>query len=98
VDREQIIARLRAHEAELKAAGIVHLPLHGSVARGQDGPESEIDLAGQLDKQKRLSLVDMVSLKNRLPDILGADADLCDAERLKARVRANFERDAALVF
>jgi hypothetical protein len=98
VDREEIIARLRAHEAELKAAGIVHLHLHGSVARGQAGPESDIDLAGQFDKRKRLSLIDMVGLKNRLSDILGADADLCDAERLKERVRVNFEREAEIVF
>ena len=98
MDRQEIVAKLRAHQAELNAAGIVHLHLHGSVVRGQAGPESDIDLAGQFDKRKRLSLIDMVGLKNRLSDILGADADLCDAEGLKERVRANFEREAELVF
>ena len=70
VDREEIIARLRAHEAELKAAGIVRLHLHGSVARDEAGPESDIDLAGQFDKRKRLPLLDMVGLKNRLSDTI----------------------------
>ena len=34
MDREYVIAKLREHELELKAAGIVHLRLHGSLARG----------------------------------------------------------------
>jgi predicted nucleotidyltransferase len=96
--REQIIAVLRAHEVELKAAGIVHLHLHGSVARGDATPNSDIDLAGRFDRGKRLSLIDMVGLQNRLSDILGTEADLCDAERLKEGVRENFDREAELVF
>ena len=31
-DREYVIAKLREQELELKAAGIVHLRLHGSLA------------------------------------------------------------------
>ena len=96
--REEVSAVLRAHEAELKAAGIVHLHLHGSVARGDAGPDSDVDLAGRFDRGKRLSLLDMVGLQNRLSDILGTGADLCDADRLKAGVRENFDREAELVF
>src|ERR1017187_6712009 len=35
---EQVIAKLREHEPELKAAGVEHLFLHGSYARGTAGP------------------------------------------------------------
>jgi hypothetical protein len=35
MQRPEIIEKLRAHRAELCAAGIVHLRLHGSVARGE---------------------------------------------------------------
>ena len=31
MDRDRVIAKLREHEPELRAAGIVHLRLHGSV-------------------------------------------------------------------
>ena len=34
MDKSAIIAKLREHEGELKAAGIEHLFLHGSYARG----------------------------------------------------------------
>jgi len=34
IDKSAVIAKLRQHEPELKAAGIVRLSLFGSVARG----------------------------------------------------------------
>ena len=39
-----------------------------------------------------------IGIKNRLSDILGVEADLADAERLKDEVRTNFDREAELVF
>ena len=49
MDREQVIARLRAHERELRAAGVVQLSLFGSVARGEARPDSDVDVAVKLD-------------------------------------------------
>ncbi len=46
---EQVIAILRAHEAELRRAGIRHLSLFGSVARGDAEAGSDVDLAAELD-------------------------------------------------
>ena len=34
MDKSTIVAKLREHESELKAAGVEHLFLHGSYARG----------------------------------------------------------------
>ena len=34
MDKSAIVAKLREHESELKAAGVEHLFLHGSYARG----------------------------------------------------------------
>jgi hypothetical protein len=54
MDRSTIIAKLREHEPELKAAGIVRLSLFGSVARGDQTPQSDIDLMADFAKTKRL--------------------------------------------
>jgi hypothetical protein len=35
MDRNDVITKLRQHEVELRAAGIIHLRLHGSVARNE---------------------------------------------------------------
>ena len=98
MDKEHVIATLRAHEPELKAAGIAHLHLHGSVVRGEAGPRSDVDLAAQFDRAKVRGMLAEIGIKNRLSDILGAEADLADAERLKDEVRTNFDREAELDF
>ena len=98
MDKEHVIATLRAHEPELKAAGIAHLHLHGSVVRGEAGPRSDVDLAAQFDRAKVRGMLAEIGIKNRLSDILGVEADLADAERLKDEVRTNFDREAELDF
>jgi len=40
MNRDDVIHKLRAHEPELKAAGIVRLAGFGSVASGDNSPES----------------------------------------------------------
>jgi hypothetical protein len=41
MDKSVVFAKLRAHEPELKAAGISRLSLFGSVARGDANAESD---------------------------------------------------------
>jgi hypothetical protein len=98
MNRHSVIAKLREHEPELKAAGIVHLRLHGSVARGDDTPGSDVDLIAEFDAHKRLSLLDMVGLENRLGDLLGVRVDLSPAKMLKEPVRFRAEHEAVIAF
>ena len=98
MDREQIIAALRAHEQELKNAGIVRLSLFGSVARGDATPQSDIDLMAEFDNAKEFSLLDMVRLENRLADILQARVELAPARALKDGIRERASREAVLAF
>jgi uncharacterized protein len=98
MNRNSVIAKLRMHEPELKAAGIVHLRLHGSVVRGDTHSDSDIDLIGDFDRARHLTLVDMAGLENKLADILGAPVDLSDRRMLKEPVRARAEREAVLAF
>jgi predicted nucleotidyltransferase len=98
MDKETVKAKLLAHAPELKKAGIIHLHLHGSVVRGEAGPNSDIDLAAVFDRSKVRGILAEVGLKNRLSEILGVEADLANAEFLKERVQINFDREAELVF
>src|SRR5580693_7175396 len=98
MNREQVIARLRAHEAELKNAGIVQLSLFGSVARGDASEESDIDLMGDFDRARGLTLFDMAGLEMRLADILETRVDLSDRHMLKEPVRVRAEREAVSAF
>lgn len=99
MDRPTIIARLREHEDELKAAGIEHLSLHGSYARGTAiGEASDVDVIADFDRTKKLSLIGRVHLENRLTDILGVKADLTDRAMLQPEVLERARHESVLVF
>ena len=95
---DDVIATLRAHEAELRAAGINRLSLFGSVARGDAGPDSDVDLVAELDRAARIDLVRLVGLEREIGDLLGCKVDLLPEPIEKARLRANIERDHKIVF
>jgi predicted nucleotidyltransferase/predicted HTH domain antitoxin len=98
IDKFTIIAKLREHEAELKAAGIVRLALFGSVARGDAAVRSDVDLMGDFDRARGLTLFDMAGLEVRLGEILETRVDLSDRRMLKKPVRLRAEREAVLAF
>jgi len=99
MDKSTIIAKLREYEGELKAAGVEHLLLHGSYARGTAIREaSDVDVIADFDRAKKLSLIGRVHLENRLTDILGVKADLSDRKMLRPEVLERAERESVLVF
>lgn len=98
MDRHSVIQTLREHEPELRAAGIVHLRLFGSVARGEPTAESDVDLMADFDRTKRYTLVTMSHLENQLCDILGMRVDLTPADSMKEVVRVRAIREAILAF
>jgi hypothetical protein len=98
MDTSYVIQILRKHEAELKAAGIVHLRLFGSVARGEASAQSDIDLMADLDRSKRLSLVGMARLENLLSDLLGVKVDLSSTGSMKEAVLTRAVREGIHAF
>ena len=99
MDRLTIVAKIREHEQELKFAGVEHLALHGSWARGtavQDS--SDVDVIVDFDRNRKFSLVGRVRIENRLTDILGVRADLADRKMLRPEVLERAERESVLVF
>jgi predicted nucleotidyltransferase len=98
MDRNRILAILRSHAPELQAAGIAHLRLFGSVARGEATPQSDIDLIADYDPDKTITLLTLGGFDQRLREILGTDIDLCNAKLLKPQVRERAMREAVDVF
>ncbi len=95
---DEVIASLQAHAADLRAAGIRHLSLFGSVARGEAGAESDIDLAAELDPEAHITLIGLVGLELKLGELLGRKVDLLSEPIQKPRLRTNVERDRRRVF
>jgi predicted nucleotidyltransferase len=98
MDKDHVISKLRAHQQELRAAGIVHLSVFGSVARDQASPRSDVDLLAEFDKSKPLTLVSVGSLQGRLANILGAEVDLSSEDWMREPVRTRALSEAVLAF
>lgn len=98
MNKDYVITKLRAHEPELKAAGIVHIRVFGSVARDEASSASDVDLMAEFDKSKRLTLVKLGRLEGRLTDLLGAQVELSSSEWMREPVRSKALREAVLAF
>ncbi len=99
MEKLTIIAKLREYELELKAAGIEHLALHGSYARGTAVRDlSDVDVIADLDWTRKQTLIERVNLENRLSDILGVKADLSDRKMLRPEVLERATRESVFVF
>lgn len=93
-----MIELLRVHEGELRAAGVVHLSVFGSVARGDASEKSDVDLMADFDRSKRLTLVRIGSLQQRLSEWLGAEVELSSADWMREPVRSRAVREAVVAF
>ncbi len=98
MDKLHIIETLRDHSAELKAAGVVHLRVFGSVARDDASAHSDIDVMVDFDNSSLQTLVTVGRLQSRLTDMLGHQVDLSSAEWMKEPVRTQALREAVLAF
>ena len=96
--RDDVLTRLRTHRDELRRAGVVRLSLFGTVARGETGAASDIDLVAAFDVRRRLSLLDVVGLEQCLAALLGRPVDLVEEGCLGPRLRAEVARDAIHAF
>jgi predicted nucleotidyltransferase len=98
MDRDAIIERLRAHEAELKAMGVARLSLFGSVARGEAGPDSDVDVAAEFDRSRPFGMFQFAALEGRLRDLMGHPVDLVGEPARKPRIQRAIDRDRVRAF
>ncbi len=93
-----VISTLRAQEAELRQAGIRHLSLFGSVARGDAQADSDVDLLADFDPAAGMDLIQLVGLERRIGAALGRSVEILAEPVENPRLRANIERDRLIAF
>lgn len=87
--------RVRQHRAELVATaaahGVANLRVFGSVARGEDRQDSDVDLLA--DIPAGMGLLGLGRLAQDIEAVVGARVDLVPSGQLKPSVRRRAERD-----
>lgn len=98
MNRDEVIALLRAHEPELRQRGVRHAALFGSVARGDAKPASDIDILIELEPDAPIDLFAYVALTQYLEDLFPHRVDVANRDRLKPLVRPGVEAEAIDAF
>jgi predicted nucleotidyltransferase len=94
----EVLKVLRAHETELRAAGVRHAAVFGSVARGDAIASSDIDVLVELDPAAHVSLFDLMGIELRLSEIFGRKVDVVSKRGLRPRLDDSILADAVSAF
>ena len=97
-ERERVLAALREQQPKLRSRGVTHLSLFGSMARGEVGPKSDVDLLVEIDPESHFSLFDLLDLQDDLRALLGRQTHFAFASKLRPWLREEILQEAILIY
>lgn len=85
---------------KLAPYGVRRLALFGSTARGENTPESDIDVLVTFEQPRRkpLSLLTWVCLEEELAQVLGRKVELVSETALSKYIRPYVEREKVVLY
>ena len=96
--RDEVLRKLKEAEADLRAQGVAHAARFGSVARGEDRADSDIDIMIEIAPDSRMDLFRYVGIVQYVEELFPVPVDVANREGLKPFVRPSAERDAVCAF
>lgn len=94
----EVISALRSRQADLERRGVVSASIFGSTARGEERPDSDVDIVVDISPDVRMSLTGFAVLQGDLQDMLGRKVDLVEWRNLEPRLLPSIKRDAVRIF
>ncbi len=98
MNSESVIRKLRACETELRARGVRHAALFGSVAHGTATVTSDIDIMLDIDIDLVGDIYDYVVLKEYVAGLFPGPVDVVNRAGLKPYIRSISEAEAVYAF
>lgn len=91
-----LLAHVRAHRTELLAVaeryGATNLRLFGSTVRGEERPDSDVDMLADLPET--LGLLDIARLELAMEDVLGRTVDVVEPDCLNRYIKRQIFAEA----
>ncbi len=98
MNSQDAIAILRQHADTLRARGVRHAALFGSLARGEAGPASDTDILIELDSDVSFNVFGYVGLKTYIEQLFPGGVDVVNRAALKPYLRQPVAADALYAF
>jgi uncharacterized protein len=98
MNRQDAIDILVAHRDALRARGVRHAALFGSVARGEGRPDSDVDILIELEPDAEFDAFEYAGLKMYIEGLFVGPVDVTDREALKSHLRPSIVADAVYAF
>lgn len=89
---------LQRSERALRARGVCHAALFGSVARGDNGPDSDIDIMIEIDPNARITVFDYAEIKEYVEALFDGRVDVVSRANLKPYIAPAATADAIYAF
>ena len=98
MNSSEAIETLRRFERSLRERGVLHAALFGSLARGDNRSDSDIDIMVEIDPDVRMTVFDYVDLKEYIANLFDEPVDVVNRDSLKSYVRPAATADAVYAF
>jgi predicted nucleotidyltransferase len=98
MNAQEAIATLRRYEADLRARGIRHAGVFGSVSRGKHRPDSDLDIIIDIEPDAHITIFDYVGLKEYVAGLFEGPVDVVSRDALKPHIRPAVMADAIYAF
>jgi uncharacterized protein len=80
---DRALSVLRHNQPRLSEMGVVHGGVFGSVARGEAGASSDLDVLIEVDRTKVRSIYDYCEVRLAIGDLFGGRADVVERRSLR---------------
>jgi uncharacterized protein len=98
MNKRDAITVLRRHQDDLRARGIIHAALFGSVARDEANAASDLDVLIELDPDLKLDVFAYAGLQRYVAELFSGPVDVVDVDALKPYMRRPVATDAIYAF
>jgi hypothetical protein len=90
---DEALRILRVNESALRAKGVLHAAVFGSVARGEARPDSDVDVLVEIDPGMRIGMFEYAGIELNLCGLMGRKVEIASVNALKPYAKREILRE-----